>query len=510
MKKNLFYLFALICSMSLFTACSDDDDPDYSKVIEEEIAGNYKGTLDIKLDGTTIASSLPKNITISKAGNSAINLLLADFTLMTMDLGDIELKNCQLSQKDNSYSFTGTQSLSIDQYQLTADVKAAGTIEDGKITVLLDIAAKLNGASQKVQVTYTGTKLTGSESSEAKITAFTFDSKFVTEQPVINEEEGTIIFKVDEKATAADLSALVPVITISEGAVVTPGSGEAKDFSNGNRVAYTVLSEDYSQTKTYTAFVAGTQKVKEYSFDEWSKDTSNSEEHLQFPVIGTDYRNQLWTSCNQAVMLINSLGMLGGITYTGDYPVRPTDDAISGKAILMESVFTTGGAIFGTPVPKVTAATVFTGTFNAMAAVTEGDAMLSTKFGVMFSDKPLEVKGSFKYTAGTPFYNKEGVEIDKKDECALSAVLYEVEDEKETLHGGNIYTAGNIVASAIFYSGDQKEYTPFSLKLIYHKEYDATKKYKFAVIFSASKDGAAYEAAVGSKLLVDNVSIICE
>ena len=44
--------------------------------------------------------------------------------------------------------------------------------------------------------------------------------------------------------------------------------------------------------------------MKEYSFDEWSKDTSNSEEHLQFPVIGTDYGNQLWTACNQAVMLI--------------------------------------------------------------------------------------------------------------------------------------------------------------------------------------------------------------
>lgn len=26
MKKNLLYLFALICSVSLFTACSDDDD----------------------------------------------------------------------------------------------------------------------------------------------------------------------------------------------------------------------------------------------------------------------------------------------------------------------------------------------------------------------------------------------------------------------------------------------------------------------------------------------------
>lgn len=61
MKKNLFYLFALICSMSLFTACSDDDDaPDYSKAIESEIAGDYKGTLDIKLEGTTIASAYRK------------------------------------------------------------------------------------------------------------------------------------------------------------------------------------------------------------------------------------------------------------------------------------------------------------------------------------------------------------------------------------------------------------------------------------------------------------------
>lgn len=160
------------------------------------------------------------------------------------------------------------------------------------------------------------------------------------------------------------------------------------------------------------------------------------------------------------------------------------------------------------PVPKVTAATAFLGNFNSFAAL--DGAMKSTEFGILFPDKPLEVKGSFKYTSGTPFYNKEGAEIDKKDECAISAVLYEVQNEKETLNGENIYTAENIVASAMFNSGDQQEYTPFSLKLTYHKEYDATKKYKFAVIFSASKDGANYEAAVGSKLFVDNVSIICE
>lgn len=47
MKKNLLYLFALICSVSLFTACSDDDAPDYS--------GTYKGeTLVLKLAGETL------------------------------------------------------------------------------------------------------------------------------------------------------------------------------------------------------------------------------------------------------------------------------------------------------------------------------------------------------------------------------------------------------------------------------------------------------------------------
>lgn len=62
MKKNLFYLFALICSMSLFTACSDDDEaPDYSKVIESEMAGNYKGYIDCNSRGNYNAFRTSKN-----------------------------------------------------------------------------------------------------------------------------------------------------------------------------------------------------------------------------------------------------------------------------------------------------------------------------------------------------------------------------------------------------------------------------------------------------------------
>ena len=42
MKKNLFYLFALVCSLSLFTACSDDDEKKeltLSQVIENNLVG---------------------------------------------------------------------------------------------------------------------------------------------------------------------------------------------------------------------------------------------------------------------------------------------------------------------------------------------------------------------------------------------------------------------------------------------------------------------------------------
>ena len=53
MKKNLFYLFALICSMSLFTACSDDDD-EVKYPIDTELAGGYVGNLSVNVDGNQL------------------------------------------------------------------------------------------------------------------------------------------------------------------------------------------------------------------------------------------------------------------------------------------------------------------------------------------------------------------------------------------------------------------------------------------------------------------------
>ena len=46
MKKNLLYLLMLLCSVSMFTSCGDDDDKDDNKA---DVAGTYAGTLGVKI-----------------------------------------------------------------------------------------------------------------------------------------------------------------------------------------------------------------------------------------------------------------------------------------------------------------------------------------------------------------------------------------------------------------------------------------------------------------------------
>lgn len=498
MKKNLFfYLFAVLCTMPLFTSCSDDDeDAPVVVPVEEEIAGNYKGTLNVTVDAINMPSVIQR-VSVTEAGENSINLSITNFSFSGIQIGDIDLVNCALTENAGRYEFAGTTS--VNASILTASVEATGYFSNGSLHLDLDIDATLGGMQQAVKVTYDGTRLKGTESSEANILSFTFDTSVeanagVISQPVIDETNAAITFRVEE---GSSVTALVPTIEVSAGATVTPGSGTSVSFANGS-ATFTVVAED-GTTKVYTASCEMGSLVV-YGFETWA-----TPEDAMYPEVVNPVG---WATCNDAVALIKNLGFLGGITYTGEYPVRETADAHSGaKAAVLESVDTTGGEIFGQVIPKVTAGSMFLGIFNAMAAM--ADPMATTQFGIIYDKKPVKVSGYYKYTPGTDFYNANGeLQADKKDACAMSAVLYEVENEEETLDGSNIYTSDKIVASAMFTTGETvAEYTPFELNLEYVKDYDASKMYKFAVIFSASADGAAYNAAVGSTLCIDDVMI---
>ena len=498
MKKNLFfYLFAVLCTMPLFTSCSDDDeDAPVVVPVEEEIAGNYKGTLNVTVDAINMPS-VTQRVSVTEAGENAINLSISNFSFSGIQIGDIDLVNCALTENAGRYEFAGTTS--VNASILTASVEATGYFSNGSLHLDLDIDATLGGMQQAVKVTYDGTRLKGTESSEANILSFTFDTSVeanagVISQPVIDETNAAITFRVEE---GSSVTALVPTIEVSAGATVSPASGEAVSFASGS-ATFTVVAED-GTTKVYTVSCEMGSLVV-YDFETWA-----TPEDAMYPEVVNPVG---WATCNDAVALIKNLGFLGGITYTGEYPVRETADAHSGaKAAVLESVDTTGGEIFGQVIPKVTAGSMFLGIFNAMAAM--ADPMATTQFGIIYDKKPVKVSGYYKYTPGTDFYNADGeLQADKKDACAMSAVLYEVENEEETLDGSNIYTSDKIVASAMFTTGETvAEYTPFELNLEYVKAYDASKMYKFAVIFSASADGAAYNAAVGSTLCIDDVMI---
>ena len=507
MKKSLLYLFMLVCSVSLFSSCGDDDD-EVKYPIDTDLAGGYIGKLSV-VDGNQMGTTENQKIAIAQSNKGAnqIALSLKNFTFL-INVGDIEVDPCTVKAIDGGYSFEGQQNLDLVAPLGNCPISILGTVKGSNINIEIGVkvGAPLN---QDVKATFVGTKLTGNESSEAKITGFTFDSDVVTEQPVIDDEKGTITFKVSKDA-ANEALILLPSITVSEKAVVTPASNVKQDFSNNKKVEYTVTAEDGTMKK-YSVFISGTNNVV-YDFEDWTVDETQTTPEYQYPIaVGG------WASCNQAVVFIKGFGAFAQpnpITYNGPFPINKTEEAHGGNyAAELVSIDTTGSDnMLGQKVPKVTAGSIFLVTFVATNALK--DPMTTTLFGIEYTEKPLLVKGFFKYTPGTEFYNSNGVlEPDTKDECALSAVLYEVEDvKKETLDGNNIYTSDKIVASAVYTNTGTSEYTPFELKLEYKKdkEYDPNKKYKFAVIFSASKDGAAYNAAVGSRLLIDDVTIVNE
>lgn len=511
MKKNLFYyLFAVLCTVALFTACSDDDDNANVLPVEQDMAGTYAGELEIAVNNTTVAPGIPQKVYISKssAGDNQLKLELKDFTFGQMNLGNIKVDPCAVTDQNGTYAFTGKQTLSLAAPLGSCPVTVSGTIKGNSISI--NIGVEVAALKQTVNAKFDGTKLTGNESSAAAITGFTFDSEFVTEQPVINEETGVITFKVSDAATDDDLEALVPTISISEKATISPASGVAQDFSKNKSVTYTVVAED-GTLKTYVVSISGKMAIFSFEKDEWERVIMVADDEAN-PFNYWDLSSNGWSTSNEALYMLK--GFLQAVDINAPYAVTPTETGYKGGAAEVRSTDSKGMWMM-TTVPKVTAGTLFLGTFETDIENT----LKSTKFGVMYTEQPMYLKGYYKYQAGETYYktvvNPENpkdvtgeIVEGKVDKGMISAVLYEVEDEKETLDGTNIYDETKITAIAKQICENTSDFKHFELELKYLKEYDAEKKYKLAIICSSSAEGDKFEGAPGSVLTVDELSVL--
>lgn len=119
MKKNLFYLFALICSMSLFTACSDDDDASPADVISKE----YK---DAELSVTNAGEEVPSGtVKIEAIDKSNVKVTL---TNVVNGFASFDL-NAAVTEVNAEYTFQGEKN--VDGMK----VALKGLVKDGKAAI---------------------------------------------------------------------------------------------------------------------------------------------------------------------------------------------------------------------------------------------------------------------------------------------------------------------------------------------------------------------------------------
>lgn len=190
-------------------------------------------------------------------------------------------------------------------------------------------------------------------------------------------------------------------------------------------------------------------------------------------------------------------------------------DVADEDAILIETLDTKGSnSIFGFPAtPKVTSGSLFLGTFT----LNTKDPLQSTKFGVIIDQKVTKISGRYKYSSGQTYFecpnpgpktsNKVIEKPGQKDEGILAAVIYDSTDET-ILNGNNVYTSDKVVFKQMINVADVSNYTDFNLVLDY--DFDESKIYRLALIFSSSKDGDKFSGSPESKLWINDVNIFAE
>lgn len=488
------------------------------------ITGNYVGTINFKQlnDETPEIAPYKQSVSIVRTARNTVSLKVATGTMnQAFDLANLTVA------KDGEAYVVSLSSKTDTVLNEAKTVLEKATINNKVLDFAIRTFVPNYSSSGKIDKSYriTSAATYTEKLKEAYLTGMTWkanelvigDCKIENKAGEISSEDkagskyygmiknsGDLTFYVMPGTTYAQLNQLeTPTFSTTDNAGYTLKSlGE--DYSSfvdglifnnfGMAPQAFVVAEDGLSYTLYNILyeaAATLSASKSFNFDSW-KDFED------YKIPGTE-----WAVSNEGLRVAKNMA-----GYKGDYPVNPgaQADAAAGKscAKLVTLLTNEGSAGF---LPKITAGSLFFGTFKTNS----NDYLKSTQFGIICTGKVTAVTGKFKYTPGTEYWNSyEKDNSGKKDECAISAVLYEVDSYAESLDGNNIYTSDKIVAVAQHTAGETPGYTDFTLNLKYKKAFDPSKKYKFALIFSSSKDGDKYYGAVNSTLYVDEVNVTVE
>ena len=169
MKKNWFYLFALICSVALFTACSDDDE-DTSWMEYQEPTEYTESMQTVTVDGDVQAST-----TVTFAATSAnTGSVMFDYMLGESDF-QVEVA---LTKTEDGYDFAGSKEL---RTGYTVNVAGSVTTETIEVSVVSTGYASIDDtyyvSSGNLVLTLNGTTM---DASSANVSLSTTSANQVT------------------------------------------------------------------------------------------------------------------------------------------------------------------------------------------------------------------------------------------------------------------------------------------------------------------------------------------
>lgn len=319
--------------------------------------------------------------------------------------------------------------------------------------------------------------------------------------------DSTVTFTV---RPTADLTALAPRFTLTEGATISPENGSVHDFSQGG-VRYTVRSADGAWTRTYLVRFALRQNTVrdtlEYDFEHYELNAQNRY-YLWTEEEADGTKTYPWATGNPGYNL--SMGSAPAMAY----PSTPDENGYEGKCVKLTTSDT--GPLGRLVNRRIAAGNLFWGTFDLQQALF--NSLAATKFGLPTNNLPLRFSAYYRYAPAANYQDQQGnIVADMKDEAHIYAVLYRNHDEQGnavTLDGTNVLTSPLIVGIAsLDHIGATSEWTKMDIPFVYTQTVDeallAQYGYSLAIVFSSSREGALFRGAIGSTLWVDKVRISC-
>jgi hypothetical protein len=325
-----------------------------------------------------------------------------------------------------------------------------------------------------------------------------------------------IVFSTDSVITFAvrgdaDVSALSPVLTLSPGATVSPASGTTLDFSQGP-VTYTVTSQDGHWQRHYRINVVPTMVMVAdtlcYNFEHYELEPSTMRYYMWHNTLPDGTLGNDWATANAGYRI--SMGS----ALPEEYPTTPLVEGYDGAAVCLTTRDT---GPFGRMANKrLAAGNMFLGTFDIRIAMS--DHLHATRFGLPFTDRPDRFTGYYTYEPGPTVQDFYGDAINgRTDSASIYAVFYRNHDaqgNEVVLFGDNILSSDLIVAVAnLGYVAPTTTWTAWDVKFEYRAEVDeqllANRGYNLAIVFSSSASGGDFIGAIGSRLCVDKVRLIC-